>query len=320
MKIHTHISEIQNIPCPVVTVGTFDGVHRGHQQILNRLKEQATNCGGESVLVTFHPHPRIFFSPDDKHLKLINTRQDKISLLNAAGIDHLVLLPFNKQTAAMSFEQFVREILVKGIGTRHLVVGYDHQFGRNREGNFAHLQALGQVYNFQVEQLKPITLNEAPISSTRIRQALLAGDINRANQLLGYEYHMYGRVVYGNQIGKSIGFPTANIDLRDKNKLVPGNGVYAVRIDWNGELFEGMGNIGIRPTIDQDLLTIEVNIFNFHRDIYSDYLTVYFVERTRDEVKFRNLNELRNQLQKDKKTVKEALQKLNPPAPSSLKE
>ena len=263
----------------------------------------ANTCKGETVVITFHPRPRLVILPDSRNLKFINTRERKYKLIEDYGIDHLVIIPFSKKFASTDAASFVRDILVDKIGVYELVVGYDHHFGKNREGSFDELLGLAEKYNFEVKQIPAQDIDNIAISSTKIRNALKAGEIKIANRLLGYEYSITGIVVGGNKIGRKIGFPTANIDLQDEYKLITAIGVYACRILVNEKMFLGMGNIGYRPTINNSDLTIEVHIFDFDKEIYGETITIFFVDRIRDEVKFKDLDALRAQLEKDKITV-----------------
>ncbi len=303
MKIYHGLGEYSRVKNPVVTVGTFDGVHVGHSKIFRKMKEIAAKCGGETVVVTFHPHPRLVIHPDSKDLKFINTLERKYDLIARNGIGHLVIIPFTRAFASTSAETFVNEILVKEIGVCELVVGYDHHFGKNREGSFGELLRIANKLNFNVEQVCEQDVDNIAVSSTKIRNALNKGEIITANKLLGYEYSITGIVVGGNKIGRKIGFPTANIELKDHYKLITANGVYACRIEYDGKIYLGMGNIGYRPTIDHSDLTVEVHIFDVDREIYGESITIYFVDRIRDEVKFRDLDALKEQLVRDKVSV-----------------
>ena len=267
------------------------------------MKEIAASCKGETLVVTFHPHPRLVIHPDSKGLKFINTQERKYDLIEKNGIDHLVIIPFTKEFAETDASVFVEEILINKIGVHELVVGYDHQFGKNRQGSFEELLGLAAKHGFGLKQIPVQDVDNIAVSSTKIRNALNEGNIRIANQLLGYEYSITGPVVGGNKIGRKIGFPTANIELQDEYKLITAIGVYACRIQYNGKLYHGMGNIGYRPTINNSDLTIEVHIFDFDLDIYGETITIFFVDRIRDEVKFENLEALKQQLKKDKKIV-----------------
>ena len=304
MKIYRSLDEIPKIAHPVVTTGTFDGVHLGHQKVLNRISEIAKRNNGETLLLTFYPHPRMVLQPTDNDLKLLSTQDEKIELLRKAGLDHLVVIPFTKAFSRLSALEYVRDVLVNKIGVKTLVIGYNHHFGRNREGSFEQLQEFAPVYNFEIEEIPAQEIDNLEISSTKIRNALNEGDVKMASNYLGRDYELGGTVVKGKQMGRTIGFPTANIDIDDRYKLIPKNGVYAVKVRVDNKLFTGMLNIGYRPTFnDEKKLSIEVHIFNLNEDIYHKTISVSFVDRIRDEKKFKGAEELRNQLEEDKKTV-----------------
>ncbi|MDT8411666.1 MAG: bifunctional riboflavin kinase/FAD synthetase [Vicingaceae bacterium] len=304
MKVYTNIQEFKSAKNVVVTIGTFDGVHLGHKVIINQLKKAAQELGGESVLLTFFPHPRMVVFPDDNELKLLNTIEERKELLEKAGIDHLIIHPFSKAFSRLTALEFVRDILVNRLNVKKVVIGYDHHFGRNREGSFEDLVEFGEVYGFSVEEISAQDIQQINVSSTKIRTSLLAGEIHAATQFLGYPYFINGSVVKGDKIGREIGFPTANIKPDETYKLIPKNGVYAVKVIVNKKEYEGMLNIGIRPTLKGTNETIEVNIFDFDEEIYGQQIQVKFYERIRDEQPFEDLNELKNQLSIDKsKTI-----------------
>lgn len=300
MKVYTNIEDFKNVRNPVVTTGTFDGVHVGHQKIISRIKDVAKNENGETVLLTFYPHPRMVLFPDDNELKLINTQEEKIKLLEHYGVDHLIIYPFTKEFSRLTSVEFVRNILVNKIQTKRLIIGYNHHFGRNREGSFDHLKEYGPLYGFEVEEITAQDIDSIEISSTKIRNAVQEGDITIANEYLGHAYSLTGKVVAGKQLGRTIGYPTANIYIEDKYKLIPADGVYAVNVEYEGEMYGGMLNIGNNPTVQGKGRSVEVNIFNFNKDIYGDVATIYFIKRLRDELKFNNLEELKIALKKDK--------------------
>jgi len=316
VKIYKSIEEFKNVENPVVTTGTFDGVHLGHRTILNRLKEIAVKSKGGIVLLTFFPHPRMVLYPDDDDLKLLNTQDEKIKLLEKAGIDHLIIIPFTKEFSRLTAVEFVRDILVNKIGVKKLVIGYNHHFGRNREGTLEQLKEYAPAYGFEIEEIPAQEVDNVNISSTKIRDALLDGDIQTANSYLGYDYFLSGNVIKGSQVGQTLGFPTANIEVEEKYKLIPADGVYAVKAESDGEihkglphkeerLYRGMLNIGVRPTLHpegdgESKKSIEINIFDFNDDIYDQRLTVYFKARIRDEKKFDDLEALKKQLLIDK--------------------
>lgn len=307
MKIYHHIDLFQPAPNAVVTVGTFDGVHLGHQQIFATMTEEARKTGGETVVVTFYPHPRLVIHPDSKNLKFINTQEKKYEIISRSRIDHLIVLPFTREFSNLSSAEFVKRFLVEKIHTKKLVVGYDHHFGKDRMGGFNELKGLGSIHGFEVEEVPARIIDGIAVSSTKIRNALTEGDLRLANRLLGYDYTISGKVVYGNRIGRTIGFPTANIELEDEYKLISAVGVYACKVDLHGWIYKGMGNIGYRPTIDMGNLVIEVNIFDFDEEIYGERIVIHFIERIRDEVKFENLSALREQLMIDRARVMEIL-------------
>ncbi len=287
---------------PVVTIGTFDGVHLGHRIVIERLKKYAKRYGGETVIFTFYPHPRLVTKPDEKNLRLLTTLEEKKQLFANLGIDHLIIYPFTKEFSELTYTEFVKQILVDKIKTHCLVVGYDHKFGKNREGGFEYLKECAQQYDFKIKKLEPLLLNDIHVSSTKIRAALQAGDIKTANQYLGYEFTLHGTVVEGRHLGRQIGFPTANIESSDIHKLIPGYGVYAVKTIMEGIERFGMLNIGTRPTFNQnaDNRSIEVNIFDFNDDIYKKEITLVFVGKIREEQKFPGVEALVEQLKKDK--------------------
>lgn len=316
MKVYKSIDDFKNsflstgnIKKPVVTTGTFDGVHLGHQKIIHRLKDVAKDIQGETVLLTFYPHPRMVLYPDDNDLKLINTQAEKIELLDRYGIDHLIIHPFTKDFSRLSSLEFVRNILVNNIFTKRLVIGYNHHFGRNREGSFEHLKEFGPVYGFEVEEIPAKDIDSIEISSTKIRTALLSGDMDTANNYLGHTFSITGTVVEGKKLGRTIGYPTANISVIDKYKIIPFDGVYAVYVSVKNKQYKGMLNIGENPTIPGKGRSIEVNIFDFNEDIYQQEATIYFIKRLRNELKFDGLEALTQQLAIDKIETLRVLEK-----------
>lgn len=297
LKVFHSLSEFNKLPFAVATTGTFDGVHVGHRKIIQRLNESAARHGGQSVLFTFNPHPRMVLQPD-VDLKLLTTLEEKIDLLAQAGLDNLIVHPFTQEFSRTSSLFFVRDILVKQIGVKKLVIGYDHHFGRNREGTFEHLKEFGPVYGFDVEEIPAQDVDDVKVSSTKIRQALLEGDVELATRFLTVPFTVSGYVVKGDRIGHSIGYPTANIALPDAHKIIPADGVYAVKVQrmQRGTLYPGMCNIGHRPTVQGMNKTIEAHIFDFDEDIYGEHLRLHFISRVRSEQRFSNLNELKKQL------------------------
>jgi len=308
VKLYTDLKHF-NAKNPVVTIGTFDGVHLGHHKVIKRLKEIANKHNGESVIFTFYPHPRLVTTPNQSNLRLLTTLEEKIKLFEKFGIDHLVVYPFNKEFSELTYSEFVKQILVEKIKTHCLVVGYDHKFGKNREGGFEYLQKCAAQFNFEIEKLDALSVDKKNVSSTKIREALQSGNIKLANHFLGYNFTLHGTVVSGKQLGRKLGFPTANIEASDKHKIIPGYGVFAVKANVNGKIYNGMLNIGTRPTFNKnaDNRSIEVNIFDFSGDIYGQEVTLIFVDKIREEQKFEGVEMLTKQLQKDKITALEIL-------------
>lgn len=301
MRIFRHINEITGINDSIVTIGTFDGVHLGHQKIIKRLVELKNKQGGETLLFTFAPHPRKVLFPEKNDLKLITTIEEKCELLERFGIDNVLVYPFTKEFSAMNADEYISDIIVKGLKTKILVIGYDHKFGSNREGSIETLKKFSGQFHFEVEEIPVQEINQLNVSSTRIRQAIEEGDMTTANQFLGYTFFINGQVVKGKQLGRQIGYPTANIHVEDPDKLIPKIGVYAVNVEHKGVRYKGMLNVGVNPTTDTDnKIKVEVNIFDFNQEIYGDNIKVEFVKRIRNEEKFANLDELKQALANDK--------------------
>jgi riboflavin kinase/FMN adenylyltransferase len=311
MKIYHGIEDFSRLDFAVVTSGTFDGVHIGHQKIVSRVREIASRYQGETVVITFWPHPRLVLHPEDESLKLLNTFEEKAELLKEFGIQHLIRIPFTKEFSQITSEQFIRNILVETIGTKKLVIGYDHHFGKNREGSFEQLKLNGPKYGFEVEEISRQDIDNIAVSSTKIRQSLEKGDLETANHFLGKPYSITGRVIAGDKIGRLIGFPTANLEIDSKHKLIPMNGIYAVTVQHEHTRYGGMLYIGYRPTISGTKLNIEVNIFNFNRDIYGENLTIYFHQLIRGDSKFIDLEQLKVQMKKDEGDALKILNKLS---------
>jgi len=307
MKIYHGIDDFTRLNCAVVTSGTFDGVHVGHQKILSRLKEVALKCNGETVVITFWPHPRLVLHPEDTTLKLLNTFEEKAELLKANGVQHLVRIPFTKEFSQLSSEQFITTILVDTIGTTKLVIGYDHHFGKNREGSFEQLKRNAPAYGFEVEEIPRQDIDHIVVSSTKIRKALEEGDVETANHFLGNPYSITGRVVMGDKLGRILGYPTANIEIDTANKLIPADSIYAATVKYEHRLFKGMLYIGNRPTVYGTKRNIEVNIFDFDREIYGDSLTIYLHKLIRGDIKFNDLAALKDQLRIDKEDTLKVL-------------
>jgi riboflavin kinase/FMN adenylyltransferase len=303
MRIYHSIDEFETLKNAVVTIGTFDGVHVGHRKIIARVKELAESTGGETVLLTFFPHPRMILHPEDESIKLINTINEKAELLEQLGVDHLIITPFSRDFSNQSAEGYIRDVLVNRIGTKKIVIGYDHRFGKDREGGLGDLLRLGPVYGFEVVEIPEQDINEVAISSTRIRNALLEGEIDLANTCLGYPFFITGTVIRGDQIGRQIGYPTANIVIQERYKLVPGDGIFAVKVMVEDQEYKGMAYIGTRPTINGLTRNIEVNIFDFDKEIYNQNIRMVFHHFVRGDIKFNNLIELKAQLATDREDV-----------------
>ena len=311
MKVFTDITSLPRFKNAVVTIGSFDGVHLGHRQIIHQLIREAEKVGGETVIITFHPHPRLVINPSAS-INLINTLEEKTVLLEQLGVDNLVVVPFEEKFANLSAAGYIEDFLLYYFHPHTLIIGYDHRFGKARKGDFRLLEQYAQSAAFQLIEIPQHVLHDAGISSTRIREDLLTGNIEKANDLLGYPYCFEGTVVKGNQLGRTIGYPTANIRVNDKQKIVPGKGVYAVMLQINNEVYDGnsftgMMNIGVRPTVDGLNEVIEVNIFDFDADIYGEPVKESVHRRLRAEKKFGSLDELKDQLAKDRSEARLAL-------------
>ncbi|HEY8689068.1 MAG TPA: bifunctional riboflavin kinase/FAD synthetase [Chitinophagaceae bacterium] len=303
MQVHRDINNLPLFKNAVITIGTFDGVHTGHLQIIKQLKEEAKKIDGESVIITFDPHPRMVISSGKSEIKLLDTLPEKIELLEKEGIDHLVVVPFTKQFSEETAEEYIKEFLTAKFHPHTIIIGYDHHFGNGRKGNYKLLEAFADECNFVVKEIPEHVLNQVTISSTKIREALLHCDIDTANKYLGYDYFFEGTVIDGNKLGRTLGYPTANLILNDKNKLVPGNGIYTVQLEISNPesyIFRGMMSIGVRPTIGNSDRTIEVNIFDFDEDIYGQTVRVYVKKYLREEKKFDGLDELKDAIANDK--------------------
>lgn len=299
LQIHHNILNLPSFRKAVITIGTFDGVHTGHRQIITQLKEEAHRIGGETVIITFYPHPRKIVGKGDD-IQLLNTQEEKIALLRHYGIDHLIVIPFTRAFAEQPAEQYISDFLVDKIHPHTIIIGYDHHFGKNRQGDYRMLEKFAPVFGYQVKEISEKLLHEIAVSSTRIRKALLNGEIDIANELLGYAYYFEGTVVDGNKLGRTLGYPTANIQPNSTEKLIPGNGIYAVEVQLDNEVFKGMMSIGVRPTIGESPRVIEVNIFDFDRDIYGKNIRVYLKHFLRREEKYDSLEALKAQLARDK--------------------
>jgi len=306
MKIFNGFEELTTIKNAVLTIGTFDGVHIGHQKILQKLQEEAYKIDGETVLFTFYPHPRMVLNPTNHGLKLIQTQEEKIEKLKKIGLENLIVQPFTSEFSNLSAKDFVEKFLIEKLNVKKLVIGHDHQFGKNREGTLEFLKEMSIKHNFEITEIPAQEINEVNISSTKVRKAIESGDIDVANAYLGVPFELNGVVVKGKQLGRTIGFPTANIELQSDIKILPKKGVYAVEIQLSDfTYYIGMMNIGNRPTISNELKeTIEVNIFDFDQSIYSIEIKVKLFGRIRDEFKFDSIEKLKEQLTKDEKTCR----------------
>lgn len=309
MKTYNSISDFTSSKKSIVTIGTFDGVHIGHKKILEKVIQNALHEDCESVVLTFFPHPRMVLQADSD-IKLLNTVDEKIILLEKAGIDNVIIHPFSQEFSRLTAEEFVKTILVDKLNIQKIIIGHDHRFGRNRTANIDDLIQFGEKYDFDVEQISAQEINEIAISSTKIRNAIIDGAIALAKNYLGYNYFFSGTVVSGKQLGRTIGFPTANIEIDETYKLIPKNGVYIVKSYYNNKDIFGMMNIGNRPTVNGDHQTIEVNFFDFDENIYGQKLTITLLNRIRDEQKFASVDDLKMQLNEDKATSLQFIQNL----------
>ena len=312
MKVHQDLTSLPQFKDAIVTMGAFDGVHKGHQQIIQRMKLLAQQVEGETIIITFHPHPRKVISSVPGEIKQLSNIKERIQLLEAAGIDHLVIINFDYKFSNLSAAEYIEDFLYQYFKPNTVIVGYDHHFGKGRNGDIELLKTMGARLHFKVEEINEQLVQNEIISSTLIRNYISEHEIKKANDLLGYAYCFEGFVVRGNQLGRTIGYPTANLHINDEEKLIPANGVYAVKVKGdctNHAIVEGMMNIGIRPTVDGQKKVIEVHIFNFDQDIYEQYITVLVYEFIRGEVKFDGLDALKNQLHQDKITATTILAK-----------
>lgn len=316
MHIYRNIDQLPDFNRAVLTIGTFDGVHCGHQQILEQLQKEAARIGGETVIITFHPHPRKIVRGAAAEIRLINTPGEKAELLAWKKVDHLVVVPFTEAFSNLTAEQYIREFLLEKFHPHTIIIGYDHQFGKGRQGDYQLLEQFSRQEGFELQEIPVYLLNEVSVSSTRIREAVAGRDIDTARQLLGYDFFFTGKVMEGNKLGRTIGFPTANLEIADAEKLIPGDGVYAVEVarpDSEGWAVEGtnrlkgMMNIGLRPTVDGRRRTIEVNILDFEGDLYGQELRIFLKKYLRGEQKFNGLDALKQQLAADRENARAAL-------------
>jgi len=309
MKVYKDIEQLPRFKNAVITIGTFDGVHQGHRQIIEHLQQEAKKINGETVIITFHPHPRKVVSSAILGIRLINTLGEKIELLEKAGIDHLAIVPFTEVFANQPAEDYIQNFLIEKFHPHTIIIGYDHRFGRDRQGDYRLLEKMSTSYNYVLKEIPKHMLDEIAISSTNIREAIIHGDIETANKLLGYDFFFEGIVVDGDKLGRKLGYPTANLKLTDEEKIHLGDGIYAVYVESpvqsrsqsvNSKHFKGMMSIGFRPTVDAKKRVIEVNIFDFDKDIYGEMIRVYVKKYLRAEIRFSNLDDLVKQIGQDK--------------------
>ena len=306
MRIFRNTEQLPAFKNSVITIGTFDGVHKGHQKIISRINEIAAANNGESIIVTFHPHPRIVINPDDKSLRLLSTIDEKAALLETFGVDNLVIVPFSRDFSEQEAEDYVRNFLVSNFNPTCIVIGYDHKFGKNRSGDYHLLESMQPKFGYRLEEITKETLDDIDISSTKIRQALQGADIALATELLGHTYTLTGTVVKGLQNGRKLGYPTANIQCPDEYKLIPQTGIYAVHaVLSTGERKYGMLSIGYNPTFEGKVQTIEVNILDFDKDIYGETLTLEFVSYLRGEKKFESIEALIEAIKQDERDTRQ---------------
>jgi riboflavin kinase/FMN adenylyltransferase len=308
--IRENLKDYNSTKPSVITIGTFDGVHIGHKKIINQLTSISSKNNLISILLSFFPHPKMVLQ-NDKELKLINTIQEKEGLLNSLNLDYLIIKEFTKEFSRLSALEFVRDILVNKLNAKHIIIGYDHHFGRNRTANIEQLKEFGELYDFKVTEILAQDIDDIAISSTKIRKALINGEITLANKFLGYNFFFSGNVVHGNNIGKTISFPTANIKIDAPYKLVPKNGVYIVKTTIDNQITYGMMNIGYNPTFNGKQKSIEIHFINFNKNIYDKTLTIEMILRIRNEIKFNTVDDLKKQLEQDKLSTLNYIKSLN---------
>jgi riboflavin kinase / FMN adenylyltransferase len=299
MQVYRSIDHLPSFTNSVITIGTFDGIHQGHRKIINALQQEAKRVNGESVIITFHPHPRKIVQPEEP-LQLINTLEEKIELLRKAGIDKLVVVPFTPAFSEMTADEYIEEFLINNFHPSSIIIGYDHHFGKGRKGNYQLLEQKAELFHYQLVEIPQHVLNEITVSSTKIRNAILASEIGAANELLGYPFFFEGEVVQGDQLGRTLGFPTANLHYTDADKIHLGHGVYAVMAEVEGEIYKGMMSIGTRPTLAKSEEKVEVNLFDFDEFIYGKKMKVTVYQFLRQQEKYPSLDEMVQQLHKDK--------------------
>ncbi len=308
MQVHRDIENLPKFKRPVLTIGSFDGVHRGHRVLFSKIVQIAKEIKGESIIITFHPHPRSVIFPLDTSLRILTTLEEKIELMSELGIDHLVIVPFTIEFSHMAAEEYITQFLVAKFAPKKIVIGYDHHFGRNRSGSIRLLLDFGRRYKYEVEEIPAEVIDEIAISSTKIRNAVQEGNIKLVNTYLSYNYLLHGEVVHGMKIGNQIGFPTANIDVQNPMKLLPRNGIYAVKVGYEDNSYDGMMYIGTKSTVsDEEKIVLEVNIFDFNQSLYGEWISIQFISFIRGDEKFDSLDKLRAQLQVDKKQTERIL-------------
>jgi riboflavin kinase / FMN adenylyltransferase len=299
MQVHRSIENLPHFTNSVITIGTFDGVHEGHKKIIDALIREARSVNGESIIITFHPHPRKIVNPN-QHLQLINTLPEKIELLKKTGIDHLVIVPFNEQFASQTAIEYIENFLISKFHPHTIIIGYDHHFGKGREGNFMLLAEKADYYNYRLLEIPKYILQEVAVSSTQIRKALLESNVEEANKLLGYNFFFEGVVIKGDQLGRKLGYPTANLEYTDTDKIHIGHGVYAAYTEINGIMYKGMLSVGDRPTLQNSNVRVEINVFDFNSEIYGEVIRVFVKEYLRGQEKYPSLEQLKKQLAIDK--------------------
>lgn len=311
MKIHRDLDRLPAFKNAVITTGTFDGVHKGHLKIINQVKKEASALNGESVLVTFHPHPRLILPGRYKEgLKLLTTFEEKMELLGKTGVDHVVVVPFTKEFSETEPDDYITDFLVKKLKAKCIITGYDHHFGKNRKGDFRLLKEFSKKHRYTVKEIPEIVLKEIIVSSTRIRNALSNGEVEIANDFLGYHYFVDGTVVHGQNLGKKLGYPTANIHVEDEHKLIPKYGIYIIGVSKVGsetdeKNYPGVMSIGIRPTLDDNQETIEAHLFDFDENLYGKRLRIHFRKYIRPEIRFENLDQLKDKMREDESIARE---------------
>lgn len=308
MRVIRELNEQVTFNRPIVTLGTFDGVHLGHQEILRQMVAEGKESGRETVLLTFHPHPRMVLYPESHSVRLIDSLEEKLEKLEQSGLDTVILFPFTQKFSRLTAVEFVRDVLVRDIGVSKMLVGYDHHFGKNREGDFHQLQELGQLYGFDVKQIQAVQTGDVSVSSTKIRKALSEGEMLTVERYLGQPFQLTGEVIHGNKLGRTIGFPTANLSIDQTTKILPETGVYAVKVQRNNQWFNGVMNVGKKPTVQQtEIISVEVYIFDFDAELYGELLRVQVFDRLRGEQRFASIDELKSQLVKDEQNARNVL-------------